>query len=279
MQKKTFLSFFHFSFLKEGIRITKRQKFVFTVLLLSLGLFFSEQLFGRYFLFISLALSLMADLLFYAVMRQDVKHNLPLQMFILPFIYTLASALFYFFLPARLLTRIVWTFLYGIGLYSLFLSQNIFIVASIRTIALLSGARIVSFVLAFLSFGFLTKVIFSIEWPVLIAVVVKPLLLFLASLLLILQSIWTVTLEKSLTKNLLWAFAVSLCLIELSVILWFWPATSIFVAIFMTGVFYTVVGLTHAWFDKRLFRGVIWEYLWIGVGSLFILLLFTSWRG
>ena len=53
------------------------------------------------------------------------------------------------------------TSLYALGLYSLFLSQNIFTVSSIRTIALLSGARTVSLVLTLLSFFFLSNVVFS----------------------------------------------------------------------------------------------------------------------
>lgn len=261
------------------LTLNKRQKFVITVLLLSFGLFLSEHLLGKSGFFVAIILSVLADILFVIVMYKDIKGIFP-QMLILPFLYTFAFSLFYFLFPGRFLTRIGWTVLYAIGLYSLYLSQNIFAVASIRTIALLSGARIVSFVIAFLSYGFLSKVVFSLDWPLVSSVTLKPLFLFVASFFLILQSIWTITLDtKSLFSHTLWSLVLSLCLLEVSVMLWFWPTTSTFIAIFLTGSFYAILGLSHAWFDRRLFRGVIWEYIWVAVSAFFILLLFTSWKG
>lgn len=263
----------------KNLTLNKRQKFVVVVLFLSLGLFSSEYLLGKSGFFVAIFLSVLTDILFVIVMYKDIK-GLFTQMLILPFLYTFAFGLFYFLFPTRFLTRLAWTFLYATGLYSLFLSQNIFAVASIRTIALLSGARIVSFVIAFLSYGFLSKVVFSLNWSLTTSIFLKPVLLFAASFFIILQSIWTVTLDtKSIRTHALWSLILSLCLFEVSIILWFWPTTSTFVGIFLTGLFYAIVGLSHAWFDKRLFRGVIWEYIWMGVGAFFILLLFTSWKG
>lgn len=271
--------------MKRGIRktlsrtITKRQKFVFSVLLLSLGLFFSEHLLGKSGVFMGLVLSLLSGILFYLCVRDDASEQTVLPLFILPFFYTLSLALFYFLVPARFLTRLATTSLYALGLYSLYLSQNIFVVGSIRTIALLAGARIVSFVITVVSYFFLTRVVFSLDLPLVVAYTLRPLLLFGFSFLLIVQSLWTQSLENELKKHALWATLLSLCLLEVALILGFWPTTPTFIAIFLTGFFYTIVGLSHVWFARRLFKGVQWEYLWVAAIVFFILMLATAWRG
>ena len=262
-------------FSKKYFSVTKREKFVTTVFFLTSGLFIAEHLLGRSGFFVTIFLSVASVLLFFFCMYKDLKGNMSVQVFILPFLYTLSFGSFYFLAPSRFLTRTILTTVYGIGLYSLFLSHNIFVVASIRTIALVSGARIVSFAITLLSYFFLSKVVFTLNFPI----YAKLLLLLTFSYLFILQSLWTVTLEKSLRKNTLWILALTACLIELFLALWFWPTTSTFVAIFFTGFFYTIVGLSHAWFDKRLFKGVMWEYIWVGAFVVGILILFTSWRG
>ncbi len=280
-KKKTFFSQNHggvFYKIKE-LALSKRQRFLLAVLFLSLGLFFSEHLFGKFGFFFSVFLAFLSVILFYISMYKDMKDNMSYQVFVLPFFFTLAFGIFYFLIPAHFLTRVVWTSLYAIGLYSLLLSENIFIVASIRTIALLSGARLVSFILTLISYGLLTKVVFSLEWPLLISASAKPFMILAISFLLIWQSIWTVTLESGFRKNMLWSLLLSICLLESSIILGLWPTTSTFVAIFLTGFFYTILGVSHVWFDKRLFRGVIWEYLWVGVLVFFILMYFTAWKG
>jgi len=74
-----------------------------------------------------------------------------------------------------------------------------------------------------------------------------------------------------------WAGVVTLCLVELASVAWFWPSSPTVIALFLAGILYTMVGLSHVWFDKRLFRNVMWEYVWVGVIVFFVLLLFTSW--
>lgn len=259
----------------KQILIAKRQRFVISVALLSLGFFFSEYFLGKSGFFLTIFLSVLSSILFAVSVYDDLKKNFHPQVFILPFLFTLSFGLFYFLVPGRFLSRTILTLLYGVGLYSLYLSQNIFIVASIRTIGLLNGARIVSFVITLLSYFFLLNVIFTFRLTIVPAVF----LVFASSYLLILQAFWTITLDKSLTKTSLWVLALSVCLFEIAAILWFWPSTPTVIALFLTGFFYTIVGISQVWFDKRLFRGVIWEYIWVAVIVFCILILFTSWGG
>lgn len=263
-------------FLKPlSLSITKRQRFVVAVFILSLGLFISNTFLPKSSLIIAFALGIFADVLFLLATYKDVKENFSAQLFILPFVYSSSFELFHLLIPSRFLTRIAVAAFYAVGLYSLFLSQNIFLVGSIRTIALLAGARIVSTIIALVSYFFLTNVIYSLHLPIFFT---SP-LLFLVSFILITHSVWTITLEKSLRKHIVWILILSLALFEISLILWFWPTTPTVIAIFLTGFFYTIVGLSQVWHDKRLFRGVMWEYLWVSAIVFFVLVLFTSWKG
>lgn len=258
---------------KKKINITKRQKFAVGVMSLSILLFISELLLGKQAIYIVLFLSVLADLFLLWALRNDLRDNFSLQIFILPFLFTISFGLFYLLVPARFLARIFMTSLYAVGIYSLFLSQNIFVVSSIRTIALLSSARTVSFVITLISFFFLTNVIFTLHLNVILTI------LFLAifSLPLILQSIWTYTLDRGIKEDFVWGLLLTLCLSEITLLLWFWPSNPTMIALFLAGFFYIIVGLSHVWFEKRLFKGVLWEYIWVAVVVFTVLVAFTSW--
>lgn len=252
---------------------SKRQKFIGSVLILSLGLFIAEHVLGKSGIFIVFALSILNIVLLYFSLREDLKDNFVPQTFILPFFYSLSIGLFYLLVPARLLTRVGMTSLYALGLYSLFLSQNIFTVSSIRTIALLSGARTVSLVLTLLSYFFISNVVFSFH----INVFITLLLIFAYTFPMVLQSIWIHKLDKNPFSQVFWVISISICLVEVAVFLWFMPGSPTVLALFLTGIFYVLVGLAQAWFEKRLFRSVILEYFWVALVSLIFLILFTTW--
>lgn len=251
----------------------KRQRLIAAVLILSLGLFVSEYLLGKSGIFMVFFLSFLTDFLLFLALYNDIEENFYPQIFILPFFYSLAFGLFYFLVPVRFLTRIIVTSLYGVGLYSLFLSINIFTVSAIRTIALLSSARTVSFALSLLSFFFLSNVVFSLHANAFLTWV----LILAFTFPMVLSSIWTYTLEKSLKSDIFWSSCLTVLLLEASVILWFWPSMPTLISLFLTGIFYTMVGLSHAWFEKRLFKGVILEYFWVAIVTFIVLIFFTAW--
>lgn len=254
--------------------IGKRQRLVVAVVILSILLFVSEHFLGKSGIFIIIALSILTDIFLYISLRSDLKENFSWNIFILPFFFSLAFGLFYLIVPARMLTRIIMTTLYAVGLYSLFLSQNIFTVSSIRTIALVSGARTVSFSLTLLAYSFLSNVIFTFHFNIFLTLV----LVFAYTFPLVMQSLWVYTLEKSIKTNIFWVFFISFCLLQVTLLLWFWPSTPTIIALFLSGIFYTLIGLTHVWFEKRLFRSVILEYAWVTFIAFAALVLFTPWN-
>lgn len=260
---------------KAQLTITKRQKFLLAVVVLSGTLFFSEYVFNTSALFLAVGLGIVTDIFLFVALYKDLKESYAAQPFFLPFLCSLAFGLFYFLTPTRFISRIILTSLYAISLYALFLSENIFLVASIRTIALLNSARIVTFVISLLSYFFLTNIIFTFRLSFLPTV----LLIAIFSLLFVMHGLWTYTLEKSIRKDFLWSGIITLCLFELASVLWFWPTTPTMVALFLTASFYTLTGLSHMWFDKRLFQTVFWEYAWVVGFACILLVWFTSWQG
>lgn len=258
---------------RRGIRfsIDKRQKFVIAVIILTTGLFYTEFQFSRSGIFISFFLSILTDIFLFWGLYQDIKGKFVYEIFILPFFYSLSFGLFCFLTP-NLVYRIVLAIVYAFGLYSLYLSQNIFVVSSTRTIALLSGARIVSFVLTLVSFFLLTNVVFTLHiviFPVLLLVLIYTYFLFY-------HSLWTYTLQKITQPLAMWVSALTMCIIELTTILWFWPTKAPIISLFLTGFFYIVAGLSHIWFEKRFFKGILWEYAWVGFIVIFVLIVFSG---
>ncbi|HEX7042457.1 MAG TPA: hypothetical protein VF189_04360 [Patescibacteria group bacterium] len=256
------------------LMFSKRQKFVLAVFVLSLGLFTSEYLFSGYGVAVAGLLAVLTDVFLLGALYEDLGENFSIHPFVLPFLCSLAFGLFYFLTPSRLLSRIVLTTLYAVGLYSVFLSENIFVVASIRTIALLNSARIVTFVITLIAYFFLTNTIFSFRLPFYVTIGLFAIFTFLFTF----HSVWTYTLERGITKNFSWNGIVTLSLVEVASILWFWPTVPTVFALFMTAMFYILTGLVHVWLEKRLFRNVVAEYVWVAIVALFILIWFSSWQ-
>lgn len=279
MYRKFIRIFRNFGVIKQvgqglnGLAIAKRQRFGIGVITCSTLLFLTENLLGDFSIVGVLAISFLADAFLLWAIYKDLQDNFAPHNFILPLFYTMAFGFFYLLVPARLIIRILLTGVYALGLYSIFLSQNIFTVSSIRTIALLSGARTVSFVITLLVYFFLSNVIFSLH----LNIAFTLLLLFGMSFPLILHSIWTYTLEKNILFSASWGLLLSLCILEVTVLLWFWPSTPTIIALFLTGFFYIIVGLSHIWLEKRLFKSVMLEYSWVAVVVFTVLVLFTSW--
>lgn len=258
---------------RRGLRfsIDKRQKFVISVLILTIGLIYTEFQFSRSGIVIPFFLALLTDLFLLWGLFQDIKNKFAYEILILPFFYSLSFGLFCFLTP-NFTYRIALAIIYAFGLYSLYLSQNIFVVSSTRTIALLSGARIVSFVVTLVSFFLLTNVVFTLHliiFPILILVLIYTYLLFH-------HSLWTYTLQKSTQPLIMWASVLTVCIIELATLLWFWPSKPPIISLFLTGFFYIVAGLSHIWFEKRFFKGILWEYAWVGFVVIIILFVFSG---
>ncbi len=207
-------------------------------------------------------------------MFEDLKNIEWLTILILPVMYPISVALFYFLLPERILTRVAILGLFGIGMYALLLTENIFSVAAIRTIQLLRAAHAVGFLLTLLVAFFLWGTIFSFRldpwW--------NALLVSITSLPLSLQALWSVNLEEKISKDV-WMNSLGLSwgLGSLGLVISLWPVSITVASLFLVSSMYVSLGLIQHRMSGRLFKKTIEEYLWVGAAVLVITFILAHW--
>jgi len=251
--------------------MTKRRKLGLVAILLTLGILGvqSVEVESRY-----QAIGLLAGAA-YALsvwaMLEDLKGIEWLTTLILPVLYPVAVALFYFLLPGRLLTRLSIISLFGLGMYALLLTENIFNVASIRTIQLLRAAHAVGFLLTLLVAFFLWDTLFSFR----LAPWWNALGVGITSLPLILQGLWSVNLEDKISQEVVNnSLGLSWGLTSLALMISFWPVTITIASLFLVTALYVGLGLVQNRMTGRLFKKTVTEYLWVSglvVGLTFLL--------
>ena len=238
--------------------LTKRRKFVIVAVALSLGLFVIQLISveSRYLAMIGfLGLSyLMAA---WALFR-DLRGVAWFSNMILPTLYPVSVALFYFLLPQAFVVRIGVIIIFAISMYALLLTANIFSVASIRTIQLLRAARAVGFLFTVLTAAFIYHVVFSLRLPA----YAITLTVFGLSYLLFYQGVWAHTLsEKGGTRELIYSLMGASVVAEASLALSFWLIDVALASIMLAMMMYVILGLFQQDLDKRLFQRTVQEYM------------------
>lgn len=264
-------------FVLPRVTISKRQKFVFLSLILSLGFLIIQLLGGESgearFLGIG-ALSLAAFLFSAWVLKEEISGIKWLTLLILPTAFTATLGLAYFLFPVRWLTRLPTTFLYGVGMYAILLTENIYNVAAEKTIQLVRAAQAVGFLLTLITFFLFFITLFSFHLPfwenfLLVSGVAFPL---------IFQSLWSVKMEKGITRQILtMSLFLALILGEMALVFSFWPMKIIFLAFLLTATSYTLVGSTQQELLERLFKKTASEFLAVSVIVFLFILWTTHW--
>jgi hypothetical protein len=255
---------------------TKRRKFVLSSALLSLGLLVTSFVPQDWRYFAIALLGIFSVFFTIWALWEDLSRTSWLFVPILPAFYSSSVALFYFLLPEKLLTRIVILILFGVGMYAIFLTENIFSVASIRTIQLARAAQAVGFLLTLLTAFFIFDTIFSFKlspwW--------NALLIFGASFPLVLQGIWSVKLEEKISLDVLtYSLVIAWGMMQISFMISFWPVTIVIASIFLVTTLYISLGITQYLFAEKLFKETIREYVQVGVIIFILALLVARWGG
>ncbi len=256
--------------------LEKRQKVLVSVTLLSI-LFFVMTQTNRVqltFLYASLLGVLSVILLWWGIAHELALHK-TYQAFILPFLFTFSTVLFAFLIPPRIYTHLALTVIFATGVYATFLSENIFVVATERTIPLASSARLVSLVGILVTYFFLSDAILSFRLNFLMMLA----LFGVVTLAITTHAIWSYTLEEKIRTDLLWIVTLSGCMMSIVSALWFWPTSPTITSLFLAIVMYILVGLSHYWLDRRLFKNILIEYAWVTLLGIFLLLSLTNWVG
>lgn len=262
--------------MKQILQLSKRQKIIITTGLLTIGLLSTQLVdFNLRFKFLA-GLGLAAYFLSLWALWEGINPTKATVLMILPTFYVLAVASFYFLLPVRWLTRAPVASLFGLSFYLLLLSQNVFNVASIRTIPLYRAASTAAFLFTLLSAFFIYNVIFAFN----LLFLWNALVVLLISFPLILQVLWSIQMEDRVTVALVvQSFILSLVMGELALSFSFWPAPTTIWSLALSSAMYVLVGLTTQVLRGRVNRRVVWEYLGIGAAVLVVSFLTTSWTG
>lgn len=255
--------------------MSKRAKLALTAVILTLGLIGiqSIEVDSRYQaigLLAGVAYGLSAWALF-----DDLKQVEWLTVLILPVLYPTAVALFYFLLPARILSQFIILSIFGVGMYALLLTENIFSVAAIRTIQLLRAAHAVGFLI--------TLVVAFLLWDTLFSFRLSPwwngLGVGLSGFLLILQALWSINLEEKISSVVLVnSIGLSWGLALLATSISFWPVTITVASLFLVSGLYVGLGLVEHQISGKLFKKTINEYLWVAGLVMLITYFLANWQ-
>jgi len=256
--------------------LSKRQQFVAITAILTVGLLLTQMVSSdlRY-PFVTLLALVTAGLTAFAF-RQDLHGAEWLTLLTLPTLFTAAVALFYFLLPVRWLTRLPVAFLYGIGMYALLLTENIYNVAADRTIALLRAAHSVGFLLTLLTYFLLARTVLAFRFYA----PINSLLIGGISFFLVLQSVWAMELTPWLGRRV-WhiSLAITLFLMQLVWIFSFLPTKITLQALLFTTIFYSTVGMAQQYLVEKLYRKTVIEFFSVAAIVFVITIVATNWRG
>jgi len=247
----------------------RREKFVITSVLLSLGLLGVQ--------YVSLEFRYWAIGLFFVVsyfvsawaLADDLQAHEWLTVVPFPALYASSVAWFYFLLPAGITSKFVLLAVFGIGMYALFLTSNIYSVAKGRTIQLLHAAHAIGLLFTLVTSLLFTNTIFGLRLPFYLNGLFSGLVHFP----LILMSLWSVSLEDYISGEILALSGVlTLFLIELTMILSFYPFSVWNTALFVMAFIYVSLGILHSFLKERLFESTLREYSLVVV---FVIIMFV----
>jgi len=189
-----------------------------------------------------------------------------------PSLYATAVSLFYFLLPENLLSKIVVLVLFGIGMYAIYLTSNIFTVAKFRTIQLLRAAHAIGFLMTLLMYFFFTNTMFSFQWPFWMNGIVAT----LTSFLLALYSLWSIELKQNIDKSVFFeSLMIAVLMGQFAMCVSFLPTTIWSGSLLLVGSLYAGLGILISKLNGRLFQNTVWEYfsVWLVIALSFFVLL------
>lgn len=258
------------------IVLSKRQEFVFATVLLTFGLILTQLVPLEFRYPMVAGLSLLACIASAIVLREDLRGIEWLTLLTLPTLFTAAIALFYFLLPVRWATRLPVAAAYGVGMYALLLTENIYNVAAERSIGLLRAAHSIGFLITLATDFFLISSIVSFHWPL-------PITVFCITLVnaaLMYQSVWSYDLGQTADRRIGEVVGIlAIIIFELCWILLFLPIKPILVSLVLTTALYSLVGMAQQYIEEKLYKKTVIEFLSVLL-IVFVLTIITAhWRG
>lgn len=222
--------------------------------------------------------SFILGLFFFFVSRQttrQVKDLLIASSF--PIYFTVIVGIFRFLFSQNIFWEIGIILLFVVGLYSLFLLENVFLVTSThKTVPLYRAAVTVGFLLALVTAFLAYDIVFSFRmgpW-------LNSAWTLITSFPLLFHFFWFINLSPTEEKkHWLPSVVFSFILAQISVSMSFWPANTAKTALYLASLFYVFGGLSQAKAYEKLFKSTAREFIWVGLGIFVALILVTRWIG
>lgn len=202
------------------------------------------------------------------VLIDDLQRHERLTVVPLPVLYAGSVALFYFLLPSNFLSKVLMLLLFGVGMYALFLTANIFSVAKGRTIQLLHAAQAIGLWFTLIISLFFANTIFSLKMPFYL----NGLYIGLTHFPLIYMSLWSVRLEPKFEREVgEMSLLLNVILIEISILFSFLPQTVWYQALFVMSTLYLGLSILRSYLAERLFVNAVREFSLV---AAFVVILF-----
>lgn len=256
------------------LKIEKRVRFVISTLILTFLMLFSTFFFfENAWFFIPLFVLICYGLTYFSTI-EEIEKSEWLTLFLTPVFFTVSFYLFYFLFPVRWLTRIPFIVLYGVSVYAILLTSNIFNVGVEKSLQLYRAAFSVNYFYHTVIVFLISNILFSFKENFLINGLTTGIVMFPLSL----QLLWTVKLNLNIEKDLVMhALFISLVLAQVAVLISFLPLQTTVLALILAVTYYSLGGLTNAHLDSRLFKQTVREYVFVLGFVLIIALLTLSW--
>lgn len=273
--------------------LTKRQKFVIATLVLALGIVLSRLGMGVWlsWRFRVLLFAIFSGLVtLWAIHDEDFSGVEWLTLPILPIFFAVAALLTVPLLPVRIeigassnsdtalilgqLIMLVFLGIFIIGYYASLLMANIFNVAAIRSIQLLRVAHSVGFLLTVLTALFFFLVIASLHLPSFLIFLTVGIVSFGLSF----QSVWSVNIRPRLGREeVIYPAVAGLILGQIAWVLAFWPVGISVAALFLTAIFYELLGIIQYELGEKLNARLANEFIVVAVVVFLLTVLTTRW--
>lgn len=248
----------------------RREKFVIVSVILSVALLLMQYVPLDWRYGATLLLFIVSYLVSAWALSEDLQAHEWLTIMPFPALYASAVSLFYFLLPEMLVSRLIIIIIFGVGMYALFLTSNIFSVAKGRTIQLLYAAHAVALFFTMLTSLLFSNVIFSLRLPFYL----NGALIFASHFPLVLMSLWSIELPPKIDRSLLtYTAAFSFILAELAIIFSFLPLAVWSQALFVMSFLYVGLSVLQNLLKGRLFQSTINEYNLVAFLMLFLFLI------
>jgi len=197
-----------------------------------------------------------------------------IMLFIMPLLFTIAIYFFYFLFPVRWLTRFPFVVFYGLSLYAILLSSNIFNVGVKTNLQLYRAAFSVNYFYQIFTIFLIINVILSLQ----LSFIINGVLVSILSIVMLLHLLWTVKLDLAIEKEI-WFYCIVMGLVmgELAILLSFIPMRAAISALLISATYYSLAGLIYSYYNQRYFKEIIREYIFVIIFVILIGFLSLKW--